>query len=58
MKKTQARLIMEARNVSYAVKPSGYMDETDLLLWSQDVAERRAAAAKKRKSKKMPTKHR
>jgi hypothetical protein len=41
-KKTAARAIMEARNASYASKPSGMMDETDLLLLQQDFAERRA----------------
>lgn len=54
MKKTEARKLMEARNASYAKKLSGYMDETDLLLLSQDVAERLAAQKKKSKKNAQP----
>lgn len=50
--KTQARKIIEARRISYANLPSGYMDETELLLWSQDLAERKARESKKEKPKR------
>lgn len=48
--KTEARKILDARRASYgsAGLPSGYMDETELLLWQQDIAERREIAAKKK----------
>jgi len=43
-RKTDAKRIMEARNSSYGNSnlPSGYVDETTLLLMSQDADERAA----------------
>lgn len=53
-RKTEARKIIEARRASYGSSgmPSGYMDETELLLWSQDIGERAAAARRAKQRRK------
>jgi hypothetical protein len=46
MAKTEAGKILEARQESYGNLPSGWVDETTLLLMSQDVCERLARQKK------------
>jgi hypothetical protein len=54
-RKTEARKVLEARNASYGNRnmPSGYVDETTLLLMSQDAGERatRKRVRRKRRGK-------
>jgi len=54
--KTEAMKIMEARHGSYADYPSGFYDETDLLLMSQHVSElnarKKAKAPRRNKRRK------
>jgi hypothetical protein len=53
IKKTEAQKIIEARHASYANYPSGFYDETDLLLLSQHYSELIERKKKRGKKKRL-----